>query len=53
MIFFAKEVVEQEMSLLMGSLNFDSLFTNIPIDETIDICTNTIYNQQNVKEDIN
>ena len=36
----------------MGSLDVDSLFTNIPLDETIDICTNTIYSQQDVIEGI-
>ena len=37
----------------MDSLDVHSWFTNIPLDETTDICTNTIYNQQGVKEDIN
>ena len=50
---FAKEIVEQDSSLFMGSLDVDSLFTNIPLDETIDICTNLIYNQQDVIEGIN
>ena len=27
----------------MGSVDFDSLFTNIPLEETIDICTNTLF----------
>ena len=26
----------------MGSLDVDSLFTNIPLDETIDICANQL-----------
>ena len=43
---FAKEIVDQDGSLLMGSLDVDSLFTNIPVYETIDINTNTIYSQQ-------
>ena len=30
----------------MGSLDVDSLFTNIPLDETIDICTYTIYSNK-------
>ena len=34
---FAKEIVEQDSSLVMGSLDGDSLFTNIPLDETINI----------------
>ena len=27
----------------MGSLDLDSLFTNIPVEETIDICANTLF----------
>ena len=50
---FAKEIVEQDSPLVIGSLDVDSLFTNIPLDETIDICTNTIYSQQDVIEGIN
>ena len=37
----------------MGSLDVDSLFTNIPLDEAINICTNTTYSEQDVIEDIN
>ena len=43
--FFAKEIVEQDTSLVMGSLDVDSLFRSIPLDKTIDICPNTIYSQ--------
>ena len=27
----------------MESLDIDSLFTNIPLEETIDICTNRLF----------
>ena len=27
----------------MASLDVNSLFTNIPLEETIDICTNTLF----------
>lgn len=37
----------------MDSLDVDSLFTNISLDKTIDICTNTVYSQQGVVESIN
>ena len=37
----------------MGSLDVDSLFTNIPLEETINICTNLIYNNVDVIEGIN
>ena len=43
---FSKEIVEQDSSLVMGILDVDSLFTNIPLDETINICTNTVYSEQ-------
>ena len=50
---FAKEVVEQDSSLIMGNLDVDSLFTNITLDESIDICTNTIYSEQDAVRSIN
>ena len=34
---FATEIVEQDSSKFMGSLDIDSLFTNIPLEETINI----------------
>ena len=37
----------------MGSLDADSLFTSIPIEETIDICTNLLYNNKDIIEGIN
>ena len=37
----------------MRSLDVDSLFTNIPLKETIDICTNLLYNNVDVIEGIN
>ena len=40
---FAEEICEQDLTLTMGSLDVDSLFTNIPLDETIDICINQLF----------
>ena len=37
---FAEEISEQYPVLAMGSLDVDSLFTNILLDEIIDICIN-------------
>ena len=37
----------------MGSLDVDSLFTNMPLEETINICTNLLYNNEDVIEGIN
>ena len=37
----------------MGSLDVDSLFTNIPLKETINICTNLLYKNVDVTGGIN
>ena len=50
---FAKEKVERDSSLVMGSLYVDSLFTNIPLDETINVCTNTVNSEQDIIQGIN
>ena len=34
----------------MGSLDVDSLFTNIPLDETIDICINQLFENTDTVE---
>ena len=50
---FAEEIVHQDGKLFMGSHDVDSLFTNIPPKETINICTNLLYNNFDVIEGIN
>ena len=40
---FAKEIVGEESEFFMGSLDVDSVFTNIPLEEIIDICTNILF----------
>ena len=35
---FVDEILTQDSDLCMASLDVDALFTNIPLDETIDIC---------------
>ena len=40
---FAQEIAAQESESFMESLNVGSLFTNIPLEETIDICFNTVF----------
>ena len=42
---FAEEIVDQQHDLFMGSLDTDSLFTNIPLEETIGICTNEVFKE--------
>ena len=40
---FAKIVCDQDAGLFMGSLDVDSLFTNVPLEETINICVNELF----------
>ena len=40
---FVSEFVEQDSSNFMGSIDINSLFTNIPLEETIEICTNNLF----------
>ena len=37
----------------MGSLDVDSLFTNIPLEETIEICTNELFKETETAEGLN
>ena len=41
---FAEEICQQNPNLNMASLDVDSLFTNIHLDETINICIDNLYN---------
>ena len=50
---FVEEIVHQDGKIFMGSLNIDSPFTKIPLKETINICTNLLYNHVDVIEGIN
>ena len=45
---FSEEIVHQDGKLFMGSLDADSLFTTIPLKETINIYTNLLYNNVDV-----
>ena len=47
---FTEEICEQDPTLTMGSLDVDSLFTNIPLDETIDICINQLFENADTVE---
>ena len=40
---FAKEITQQSSKLFMASLDVDSLFTNVPLNETIEICVNELF----------
>ena len=47
---FAEEIVDQQHDLFMGSLDVDSLFTNIPLEKTIEICTNEYFKESETVE---
>ena len=47
---FATEIVEQDSSNLMGSLDIDSLFTNIPLEETIESCNNNLFKNSDIDQ---
>ena len=47
---FAEEIVDQKEDLFMGSLDVDSLFTNIPLEETTEICTNEYFKESETIE---
>ena len=40
---FDEERVKQDSEYFLGRLDVDSPFTNIPLEEAIDICSNTLF----------
>ena len=47
---FAEEIVNQNSNFIMGSLDVDSLFTNIALEETINICCGTLFKETDIYE---
>ena len=43
---FSEEIVKQDPENFMGILDFGSHLINIPLEETIDICTNTFFDNK-------
>ena len=43
---FAKEILQQNSDCFMASLDITSLFTNIPLDETKNICSNESFDKK-------
>ena len=43
---FCKEVIDQDRNLFIGSLDIQSLFTNITLDETINICVDLAFHKK-------
>ena len=50
---FAEEIFDQQDDFFMGSFDVDSLLTNIPLEETIDICTNELFKESEAVEGLN
>ena len=49
----AKEIAEEDSTFYTGSLDEDPLFTNIPLEKTINICTESIFDQDDIVEGLN
>ena len=49
---FCKEIVNQERQLFMISFDIQSLFTNIPLDEAIDVCVDIVYSKRKKVKDM-
>ena len=47
---FCNDIRSQNQTKFMASFDIDSLFTNIPLDETITICCNKLFESQNLVE---
>ena len=45
---FATEIAEQDSSKFMGSVDINSLYTNIPFQELIEIRTNNLFKNSNI-----
>ena len=48
--YFAKEIVDQQPDFFMCSLDVDSLFTNITVEETIEIYTSELFKESETVE---
>ena len=40
---FAKDITDQNPNCFMASLDVDSIFTNVPLDETVKICIDELF----------
>ena len=50
---FAEEIIDQQPDFFMSSLDVDLLFTNIPLEDTIEICTNEIFKGSQTVDGLN
>ena len=49
---FPKEIFEQNLEYFMDSLDVESLFINIPLEEIIKICFDSLYKNQELSHNI-
>ena len=49
---FAVKIVDQQHDLFMGSLDVDSLFTNISLEDTTEIHANELFKESETVEDL-
>ena len=50
---FTKEIADQDPGLFMVSLDVESLFTNIPLEETISMCCDFLFSNDAKGDNIN
>ena len=49
---FAQEIRSQDSTKRMSSFDVDALFTNIPLDETINICCDELFKNKNPRDTV-
>ena len=49
---FAEELQSFDSKLVMASFDIESLFTNIPLQETIDLCVENLFQDRNHVDDL-
>ena len=47
---FAEEIVNQNSNFIMASLDVDFLFTNLPLEKTINICCDALFKETDISE---
>ena len=50
---FTKEIADQDPGHFMASLDVESLFTNIPLEETINVCCDSLFSNDAKVNNIN
>ena len=53
MFEFSRDILNQNPNLFMASLDVDSLFTNIPLDETINIIIEKSFSENETINNLN